>query len=106
MVCLTSKKSLKAELKHRGYSDEHLAKLARVSLYKKDGTKRTRKSLINRIVSKRTAGGLARLLGFKKKSAGTCLYGRKKTGNKGCRKKPGKKRGGKKKKKACKMTLF
>jgi len=103
MVCLTSKKALKAELKRRGYSLEHLAKLARKSVNKKSGGKRTKKSLINAIM-KRSAASVARLLGFKASSAGgtkrkrkggkrgRCKYGRKKTGKKGCKKKPGKKR--------------
>lgn len=100
MTCVTSKKSLKRELKRRGYSVEHLAKLARVSPHKKNGTKRTKKSLINRIVAKRSTGGLARLLGFKssksrsgKRGRGRCARGRKKTGKRGCKKKPGPKRG-------------
>ncbi len=110
MVCVTSKKSLKAELKRRGYTVEHLAKLARVSPYKKDGKKKTKKSLINKI-AKRSTGGLARLLGFKSgmksKGKGRCKYGRKKTGRRGCRKKPGKKRGPKGKgTKECPFRLF
>lgn len=98
-----SKKGLKAELRRRKFSKSHLARLAHVSVKKADGSERTKKTLISLIVNSRKARGVARLLGLtlagkrhrssRKGGKGKCRYKRKKTGRKGCKKKPGPKRG-------------
>ncbi len=100
-----SKKGLKAELRRRKFTHKHLAELAGLSLYKANGKMRTKKSLINSIVNGRKASTVARKLGItlmgKRRSSrrkgsrkGKCAagYGRKKTGRRGCKKKPGVKR--------------